>query len=112
PCLARQNGATVERWELYVRGIELANCYTEETDPQAVREFFRAEAAAKESSALVTHRVDQDYWKIFLPPRDRGAAPADPGFPPCSGVALGLDRLLMTLTGAAVIDKVLPFPME
>ncbi|MDR2376477.1 MAG: LysR family transcriptional regulator [Treponema sp.] len=120
PCLARQNGAAAERWELYARGIELANCYTEETDPQAVRDFFTAEAAAKERSALVKHRVDNEYWKIFLPSgagggwgdAAGGAAPDLPGFPPCSGVALGLDRLLMVLTGAPVIDKVLPFPME
>lgn len=110
PCLARKNGATVERWELYARGIELANCYTEETDPRAVREFFEAEAAARERSALVRHRVDRDYWKIFQPSGD-GGTPDDPGFPPCSGVAMGLDRLLMTLTGAAVIDQVLLFPM-
>jgi lysyl-tRNA synthetase class 2 len=102
PCLAKKNnnGKTVERWELYVRGIELANCYSEETDPRAVREFFSREKSAKEKSALTPHKVDDDYWKVFLR-----------SFPPCSGVALGLDRLMMVLAGRQSIDSVLPFPM-
>ncbi|MDR1444810.1 MAG: LysR family transcriptional regulator [Treponema sp.] len=120
PCLAKKNtgsgavtggAATVERWELYARGIELANCYTEETDPRAVREFFRTETAAREQSALVKHRVDEEYWKLFVPCGEENA-PGPAGFPPCSGAALGLDRLLMVLTGAPTIDGVLPFPME
>jgi len=104
PCLAQKNadGKTVKRWELYYNGIELANCFTEETDAQRVRDFFTSEAAAKERQALVKHRVDQDYWKLF----DQG------GFPPCSGVALGLDRLIMALCDRSAIDSVLPFPMK
>jgi lysyl-tRNA synthetase class 2 len=105
PCLAkkRPGGETAERWELYGRGVELANCYTEETRAEAVREFFESEKAAKERSALVPHRVDGDYWKLFLP-GDGGP------FPPCSGTALGLDRLIMILAGRSAIDGVLPFP--
>ncbi|MDR0878632.1 MAG: LysR family transcriptional regulator [Treponema sp.] len=100
PCLAKKNpnGRTVERWELYSNGIELANCYSEETSPEEVRRFFESEAAEKEKSALIKHRVDHDYWKIFT------------GFP-CSGVALGVDRLIMLLCGRSTIDGVLPFPM-
>jgi len=102
PCLAKKQGSTVERWELYAAGIELANCYSEETDPAAVRRFFDSEAAAKESSALVPHRVDHNYWQIF---RERGGQ----GFPRCSGVAMGLDRLIMYLLGKSAIDAVLAF---
>jgi lysyl-tRNA synthetase class 2 len=104
PCLARRcaDGKTVERWELYYNGIELANCYTEETNAQCVREFFANETAAKERQALVKHQVDHDYWKLF----DQGA------FPHCSGVALGLDRLIMAICGRSTIDGVLPFPMK
>jgi lysyl-tRNA synthetase class 2 len=104
PCLALKNGKTVERWELYGSGIELANCYSEETDPNAVRAFFESEAAEKEKSALVRHKVDHDFWKIF-----QGR---EGGFPHCSGVALGLDRLIMLLAGRSSIDAVLPFPFE
>jgi lysyl-tRNA synthetase class 2 len=110
PCLAKKKQApgqnpglqaeTVERWELYAHGVELANCYSEETDPEEVRRFFENEAAAKEKTALVPHRWDPGYWEQFL------------SFPRCSGVALGVDRLIMALLGKSTIDLVLPFPME
>jgi lysyl-tRNA synthetase class 2 len=101
PTLARKSadGKTVERWELYFNGIELANCYSEETDPGRVRDFFESEAKEKEQQAAVKHKVDHDYWKIF----------EKKGFPACSGVALGLDRLIMALCGRSSIDGVLPF---
>jgi lysyl-tRNA synthetase class 2 len=89
----------VERWDRYVRGIELANCYTEETDPGEVRRYFEREGPLKNKTALVPHRIDEDYWQNFL------------NFPPCSGVAMGLDRLVMALAGRSTIDSVLPFPM-
>ncbi|MCL2472342.1 MAG: LysR family transcriptional regulator, partial [Treponema sp.] len=108
PCLAKKNpdGKTVQRWELYIRGTELANCYTEETGADEVRRFFENEKAAKEKKALIHHKVDDDYWKIFNFKDTSGA------FPQCSGVAMGLDRLIMILTGRKTIDSVLPFPME
>ncbi|MDR0400241.1 MAG: LysR family transcriptional regulator [Treponema sp.] len=111
PCLAKKNpgGETVERWELYSRGIELANCYSEETGAREVREFFAGEEAAKKRSALVPHRVDRDYWKIFLP--ESGPRGGGRSFPPCSGTALGLDRLIMILAGRSSIDEALPFPL-
>ena len=99
-CLAKKarNGRTVERWELYYNGIELANCFTEETDPKTVRDFFINEAEEKERDALVRHKADYDYWKLF-----------EHGYPRCSGVAMGLDRLIMALTGRSTIDAVMPF---
>jgi len=103
PCLARdRNPRTKERWELYVNGIELANCYTEETRPEKVKAYFETEGAEKAASALVPHATDPDYWRIF----------AAKGFPACSGVAMGLDRLIMVSEGKASIDSVLPFPMS
>jgi lysyl-tRNA synthetase class 2 len=111
PCLAKKRndgyaggnagGKTVERWELYVRGIELANCYSEETSAEEVRAFFESEKAAKEKNALVPHKVDEDYWKIF--------SSKERPFPECSGAAMGIDRLIMVLTGRQTIDSVLPF---
>jgi len=107
PCLARKStdSKTVERWELYAMGIELANCFSEETNAEEVRRFFESEKAEKEKTALVRHNVDDDYWKIFVP----GFSNKNP-FPPCSGVAMGLDRLIMLLCGRSTIDAVLPFP--
>jgi lysyl-tRNA synthetase class 2 len=97
PCLAKKarNGKTVERWELYWKGIELANCFSEETDGQKVKGFFLNEEAARERACLEKHRIDHDYWKIFE------------NFPRCSGVAMGLDRLIMALCGVSDIDGVL-----
>ncbi|MDR1956043.1 MAG: LysR family transcriptional regulator, partial [Treponema sp.] len=72
PCLAKKHpdGRTVERWELYIRGIELANCYSEETDPAMVRRYSTVEGKRKAQTALVPHRIDEEYWKVFLPRRD------------------------------------------
>jgi lysyl-tRNA synthetase class 2 len=103
PCLAKKGncGKIVERWELYAKGIELANCYSEETSAEEVRAFFESEKAAKEKNALVLHKVDDDYWKLF--------SSKEKPFPECSGAAMGLDRLIMVLTGRQTIDGVLPF---
>jgi lysyl-tRNA synthetase class 2 len=112
PCLAKKaaDGKTVERWELYWHGVELANCYSEETESEAVRRYFAVEGEAKNRQALVPHAIDGDYWKTFLPRKDERGTEGP--FPRCSGAALGLDRLIMTLTGRSTIDGALPFPLE
>jgi lysyl-tRNA synthetase class 2 len=106
PCLAQKNGdhRTAQRWELYARSIELANCYSEETDPGEIRRYFDREGREKDLTALVPHSIDADYWKNFLPREGTSSLPY-------SGVAMGLDRLLMALMGKSSIDAVLPFPM-
>lgn len=100
-CLAQDIPGTPwkDRWELYVRGVELCNCYTEASDPEAVRASFRREAERKRSSR-VPHRVDYSYPDLF----------AD--FPPCSGVAMGFDRFVLAMAGAADIGELLPYPFE
>ncbi|MDR0388824.1 MAG: LysR family transcriptional regulator [Spirochaetaceae bacterium] len=112
PCLAKKGkeSGVVERWELYINGIELANCYSEETDPEEVRRYFETEGKSKTESALVPHSIDYDYWKIFLPLT--GPEGRELPFPRCSGAALGMDRLIMAFMGRSAIDSVLPFPME
>jgi len=111
PCLAKKTsgGQTLERWELYCRGIELANCFTEETRAEEVRRFFENEKSEKEKTALVRHKVDDEYWRIFAPGETDSASHGE-GFPACSGVAMGLDRLIMLLCGKSSIDSILPFP--
>jgi len=98
PCLAKKaaNGQTVERWELYYNGLELANCFSEEIDPQKVKNFFFDEEAEKTQSAIIKHKVDHNYYKLF-----------EQNFPKCSGVAMGLDRLIMALTGKININGVM-----
>ncbi len=100
PCLAQANDSdSFERWELYMSGVEIANCYSEERDPERVAAFFAAEAAEKARSALVPHAVDSSWPAIFGK------------FPRSSGVALGVDRLFMVMQGRSSIDSVLPFPL-
>ena len=96
PTLARTRPRTpwAERWELYIGGLEVANCYTEETDPARIAAFIAAEQAA-----LPTAR------RLPLEPNYL----ADPPLPPCSGVAMGVDRLVMALTGARDIREVISY---
>ncbi len=98
-CLARVVPGTAyrERWELYIRGIEIANCYTEEGNPASVRQYFESQAG-KKSTSMVPHAIDTDYAGLF------------DEFPPCSGVAIGFDRLAMVLLGKTEIAEVMTFP--
>ena len=102
PCLAQDvpnpQGSPLwkQRWELYVAGVELSNCYSEETDPEKVRAYFQQEGQAKAKSARIPHAIDGNYWRHFQ------------SFPPCSGNALGVDRLIALLQGRTTIEGVLP----
>jgi lysyl-tRNA synthetase class 2 len=90
-----------ERFELYADGIELANGYHELLDADQLRQ--------RNNSINQLRRAD---GKTILPENSRLLAAMDYGLPPCCGVALGFDRLLMLLTGAKCIDQVIAFPIE
>jgi lysyl-tRNA synthetase class 2 len=90
-------GPYYQRWEVYFRGIELANCYTEENDPEKILPLLAQESRAK-AGALVP---------ILGDPELEGTISK---LPPCSGVALGLDRLLALLLGCESIKGVINFP--
>ena len=98
PTTGRSRGATTERWELYLGGIEMANCYTEERDPRRVARFL-ADEGIRKRNCRVHHPVDEGYASLFAGGR----------FPLCSGVALGMDRLFMVLSGLKSIESVLPY---
>ena len=95
-----------ERWELYCRGIELANCYSEETKAQNIKEYFEEEGSLKSKSSLIPHAINEDYWKYF------SETDGNTGFPKCSGTAMGVDRLIMLLCAKNSIDDVLPFTLK
>ena len=102
-CPARRIPGTPwrERWELYVQGIEIANCFTEETDPEALEQLIRQEIAA------MTERG------IEPPPPDYGFPHILGGsFPTTSGAALGVDRLLMAALGKESLEGVILFPFS
>jgi lysyl-tRNA synthetase class 2 len=90
-----------ERFELFVVGVELANGYVELTDPHEFWERSEAQAALKAQGG-----------KAVPPLPRRLQAAQQAGLPPCSGCALGFDRLLMVLTSSTRIDQVLAFPAE
>jgi lysyl-tRNA synthetase class 2 len=104
PSLARpkpDDPRWVERVEVFMDGMELANGFRELTDPHEQERRFDADLAARRAQGLRE------------PPKDRRLLAAlEAGLPDCSGVALGLDRLLMLLAGAGAIDQVLAFPVE
>jgi lysyl-tRNA synthetase class 2 len=89
------------RFELYHRGVELANGYHELASGAEQRARFAADQATRASRGLPVFALD-----LHL------LAALDAGLPDCAGVALGFDRVLMLAAGAASIDEVLAFPME
>jgi len=99
PTLARRQaaGGWAERWELYLGGLELANCYTEANAPGEVEAFFRGQNEAKRA-AREPHRVD---WELMRTLQE--------SLPDCSGAALGVDRLLLVLLDAASVGEVNAF---
>jgi lysyl-tRNA synthetase class 2 len=100
PTLARNKPGTpwAERWELYLAGVEVANCYSEETDPERIEIFFR-DQEKKKQQGLELHPSD---WELLRIIRQQG-------LPKCSGVALGLERLLLFFLDSDSIHGVLPY---
>jgi elongation factor P--(R)-beta-lysine ligase len=87
-----------QRFELYARGIELANGFHELANPAEQRARFEADNAARARGGLPVNALDERLLAALS------------GLPDCAGVALGLDRLLMLATGAGHIEEVLAFP--
>ncbi len=92
---------TARRFELYLDSVEIANAFVELTDPVEQRRRFEADRAKKRAAGFDPGPMPER----FLSALSRG-------LPPCAGIALGVDRLLMFLVGARRIDDVLAFPDE
>ena len=90
----------VERAELYIGGLELANGYTELTDPQEQRERFLEEQKKKQMQGF-NYPLDEELIDAL-----------QSGLPPCSGMALGIDRLIMLFLDKTDIEDVLLFPVS
>jgi lysyl-tRNA synthetase class 2 len=89
------------RFEVYWRGLELANGFEELTDAAEQRRRFDLDREERRRRGLPVPAADE-----------RFLAALEAGLPGCSGVALGVDRLLMVMLGAHSIDEVLAFPLE
>ena len=95
----RSIAGVTEKWDLYVRGFELATGYSELVDPMIQRERFEAQARAAAAGDDEAMALDEDFL-----------AAMEFGMPPTTGTGMGIDRLLMVLTGLSIRETVL-FPI-
>ena len=94
------NPRLAERFELYIAGLELANGFSELIDAEEQRARFESEEAYRRSLGRQPYPAPIRFLEELS------------DMPPSAGIALGIDRLVMVLTGAGRIDEVLAFPPE
>jgi lysyl-tRNA synthetase, class II len=100
--LTRQHRAVpglTEKWDLYVLGFELATAYSELADPVIQRERLVAQSLLAAKGDVEAMRLDEDFLRAM-----------EYGMPPAGGMGMGIDRLLMTLTGLGIRETIL-FPL-
>ena len=95
----RSRPGLTEKWDLYVRGFETGTAYSELADPVVQRERFEAQALAAANGDPEAMVLDEDFLIAM-----------EQGFPPCGGMGMGIDRLLMVLTGQGIRETI-PFPL-
>ncbi len=102
PLTKRKAGAPhiAERFELYVAKMELGNAYTELNDPEVQEANFREQVQGQDDEGATFRNVDEDFLEALRV-----------GMPPAGGLGIGIDRLVMLLTGQRSIRDVILFPL-
>ncbi len=95
----RTEPGLTEKWDLYVRGVELGTGYSELVDPVIQRERFHAQALLAAKGDPDAMRLDEDFLRAM-----------EHGLPPMGGMGMGIDRLMMALTGLGIRETIL-FPL-
>lgn len=93
------DGRSVEQWQFIVNGWELVKCYTELTDPELQRRLLEEQMRQRDSGDDEAMMLEEDYLECM-----------EYGIPPCSGLGLGIDRLVALLTNQTTLRDVVLFP--
>jgi len=95
----RSTPGVTEKWDLYVRGVELATAYSELVDPVIQRDRLVAQSLLAANGDVEAMQLDEDFLRAM-----------EYGMPPSGGMGMGIDRLLMALTGLGIRETIL-FPL-